>query len=114
MVVDPSAAVNIAAYVGTMVQDDPCIIALPANLYGRDYTTGESVLQNSGGAVIDKMLNDSGIVGVEVVGKVDPVTGQQKVGIVTSMEIPGAFPVDVVNKFQGVGNRISWKLLGGQ
>jgi len=114
MVVDPSAAVNIAAYVGTMVQDDPCIIALPANLYGRDYTTGESVIKDTGGAVVPSLLFGAGVVGVEVVGRVDPGTGQQTVGISTSQEIPGAFPVDVVNKFQGLGNRISWKLLGGQ
>jgi type IV pilus assembly protein PilY1 len=114
IVVDPSAAVNIAAYVGTMVQDDPCIIALPANLYGRDYTTGESVLKSGGGSVVASLFESEGIVGVEIVGKIDPLTNQQTVGIVTSKEIPGAKPVDVVNKFIGIGNRISWKLLGGQ
>ncbi|MFO1313824.1 MAG: PilC/PilY family type IV pilus protein, partial [Burkholderiales bacterium] len=115
IVVDPSAAVNIVAYVGTMVQDDPCIIALPANLYGRDYTTGESLLTSSGGGpVVASIYEKEGIVGAEIVGKIDPVTKQQTVGIVTSKEIPGARPVTVVNKFRGIGNRISWKLLGGQ
>jgi hypothetical protein len=114
IVVDPSAAVNIAAYAGTMVADDPCVIALPANLYGRDYTTGESLLKDSGGAVVASLLDTNGIIGIEIVGKIQPLTGQQVVGIVTSQEIPGARPVDVVNKFIGIGNRISWKLLGGQ
>ena len=77
-------------------------------------TTGESVIKDTGGAVVPSMLFLKGVVGVEVVGRVDPSTGQQTVGISTSQEVPGAFPVDVVNKFQGLGNRISWKLLGGQ
>ena len=112
--VDPSAAVNIAAYAGTRVQDDPCIIALPASLYGRDYTTGESIITDTSGTVV-KPYEDfpEGLVGLDIVGMVQ-ADGSQLVGIVASKEIPGARPVKVVNKFKGIGNRISWKLLGGQ
>jgi Tfp pilus tip-associated adhesin PilY1 len=117
IVVDPAAAVNIAAYAGTRVQDDPCIIALPASLYGRDYTTGESLLKDDSDGPNDppraSLLFTEGIVGIDIVGKIQD-DGTQVVGIVTSQEVPGARPVQVVNKFRGVGNRISWKLLGGQ
>jgi hypothetical protein len=112
-VVDPTAAVNIAAYVGTRVQDDPCVIALPASLYGRDYTTGESLLQDDSENVVSYIDFQEGLVGVDIRGmKQDD--GSQLIGIVASKEIPGARPVKVVNKFKGIGNRISWKLLGGQ
>lgn len=113
IVVDPSAAVNIAAYAGTRVQDDPCVIALPASLYGRDYTTGESLIQDTSGNVLQFEDFPEGLVGLDIVGMVQ-ADGSQLVGIVASKEIPGARPVKVTNKFKGIGNRISWKLLGGQ
>jgi type IV pilus assembly protein PilY1 len=113
IVVDPTAAVNIAAYVGTRVQDDPCVIALPASLYGRDYTTGESLLQDDSENIVSYIDFQDGLVGVDIRGmKQDD--GSQLIGIVASKEIPGAKPVKVVNKFKGIGNRISWRLLGGQ
>jgi hypothetical protein len=106
------AAVNIVAYVGTTVQDDPCVIALPAYLYARDYTTAESLIQ-SGGSTVWREAFPEGLVGLDIVGLKQP-DGTQLVGIVASKEIPGARPVQLVNKFSGVGSRISWKLLGGQ
>jgi Tfp pilus tip-associated adhesin PilY1 len=112
IVVDPMAAVNIVSYVGTTVQDDPCVIALPAYLYGRDYTTGESLIE-SGGTIVWREAFPEGLVGLEVVGLIQ-ADGTQYVGVIASTEVIGARSVKLVNKFSGVGNRISWKLLGGQ
>ncbi|MFO1412486.1 MAG: PilC/PilY family type IV pilus protein [Burkholderiales bacterium] len=113
IVVDPQANVNVAAYVGTMVQSDPCLISLPAKLYARDYTTGES-LAMSGGTVQAYIDFPDGLIDIATVGMIQS-DGSQIVGILGSREgKPGTEPVTLANKFIGQGSRMSWRLLGVQ
>ena len=114
IVSDVNADVNIFAFIGTQVPNDPCLIALPATLYARDYTTGRSLLQDSGGAQVASIAMASGAVGGTLVGRVDPVTGAQSLGWLVSTEVPGSKPIDIINPITGPGNRLSWRLLTGQ
>lgn len=113
VVVDPQSNVNVAAYVGTMVQDDPCIISLPAKLYARDYTTGEALTTDTGGTVIPYIDFVKGLVDIETVGMIQ-TDGSQVIGIIGSQEVPGIKPAPIKNKFTGLGTRMSWRLLGGE
>jgi type IV pilus assembly protein PilY1 len=113
IVVDVAADVNVAAYIGTQAPNDPCIISLPASLYARDYTTARSLLE-SGGTTVASILWSSGAVGGTLVGRVNPVTGEQSLGWLLSKEVPGSEPVDIQNPVKGPGNRLTWRLLTGQ
>lgn len=113
IVVDPQSNVNVAAYVGTRVQDDPCIISLPASLYARDYTTGEALTTDTGGGIVASIDFPKGLVDIETVGMIQP-DGTQVIGIIGSQEIPGIKPAPIKNKFTGLGTRMSWRLLGGE
>ncbi|MCC7326109.1 MAG: hypothetical protein IT521_04825 [Burkholderiales bacterium] len=110
IVVDVVADVNIAAYVGTKVQDDPCLISLPAKLYARDYTSARSLLLDSGGSTVAYMDFPFGAVGVTLVGRIQP-DGTQSLGALVSGEVPGTKPVDIRNPVTGPGSRLSWRLL---
>jgi type IV pilus assembly protein PilY1 len=113
IVVDVAADVNVAAYIGTQVPNDPCIISLPASLYARDYTSARSLLE-SGGSTVASILWDKGAVGGTLVGRMNPVTGEQSLGWLLSKEVPGSEPVDIQNPVKGPGNRLTWRLLTGQ
>lgn len=112
IVVDPQSNVNVAAYVGTKVQDDPCLISLPATLYARDYTTGEALTMD-GSTVVSGIDFEKGLVDIETVGMIQD-DGSQVVGIIGSQEVPGIKPAKIKNKFTGIGTRMSWRLLGGE
>lgn len=112
IVVDPQSNVNVGAYVGTRVQNDPCLIALPATLYARDYTTGEALTWD-GSTVVNGIEFEQGLVDIETVGMIQ-ADGSQIVGIIGSQEVPGIKPAKIKNKFTGVGTRMSWRLLGGE
>ncbi|MCC7039177.1 MAG: hypothetical protein IT516_02580 [Burkholderiales bacterium] len=112
IVVDPQSNVNVAAYVGTKVQNDPCLISLPATLYARDYTTGEALTWD-GSTVVNGIEFEQGLVDIETVGMIQS-DGSQIVGIIGSQEVPGIKPAKIKNKFTGVGTRMSWRLLGGE
>ena len=52
IVQDPDANANIASYIGTKIQDDPCLLSLPAYLYARDYTSARSLILDSSGSLV--------------------------------------------------------------
>src|SRR5207247_6270551 len=45
MITPVRAAVSVVAYAGTAAQDNPCLTGLPATLYVRGFSFGESLLQ---------------------------------------------------------------------
>ena len=112
IVVDVQADVNIAAYVGTQAQNDPCVISLPATLYARDFTTAKSLLLSSG-TTVPGIAISQGAIGTTIVGRRDS-SGNQSLGILVSTEIPGTKPFDVQNPVTGPGQRLSWRLLTGE
>jgi type IV pilus assembly protein PilY1 len=110
IVVDVQSNVNIAQYVGTRVQDDPCLISLPAFLYARDYTTARSLLV-SGGTVVSSIFLPNGAASAMTVGRTQ-ADGTQTLGVLVFGEIPGILPFDLQNPVVGQGSRLSWRLLG--
>lgn len=113
IVVDVNADVNIAAYIGTQVQNDPCAISLPATIYARDYATGRSLLEDSSNNIVGSIVVPNGVVGGTLVGRTDS-QGNQTLGFLGSTEIPGSQPWNIANPVTGPGNRLSWRLLTGQ
>jgi hypothetical protein len=113
IVVDPQSSANIASYIGTKIQDDPCVISLPAFLYARDYTTARSLVQDSGGTIQPYMYFPGGAVSGQLVGRVQP-DGSLSLGAIVSGEIPGTTPVNIANPITGPGIRWSWRLLTGE
>jgi type IV pilus assembly protein PilY1 len=114
IVTDVEADVNTVTYVGTQAQTDPCIIALPANVYAREYTTGRSLLADAGGNPIPAFYSAAGGVGMQVVGMTDPSTGAITLGGLLSLEIPGTSPIRFVPPNIVGNNRFGFRLLPGQ
>jgi type IV pilus assembly protein PilY1 len=112
IVVDVTADVNIAAYIGTRVQDDPCLIALPGRLYAHDYTSGRSLLLDSGGTVIAYLNLPAGGTSVTIVGRIQ-ADGTQTLGAVAGKgdASGGIETADIRNPVTGPGSRLSWRLL---
>jgi type IV pilus assembly protein PilY1 len=137
IVVDVQANVNIVQYIGTKVQDDVCLISLPAVLYARDYTTAKSLLRDpgvrvggalpsdpignacvsgsaaTGNGIVASITLPNGAVGSITIGRVQP-DGSQSLGALISGEVPGTTPLDLQNPVIGPGNRLSWRLLGAE
>jgi len=115
IVVDVIANVNAAAYIGTQVTKDPCVLALPASFYVHDYITGESLLQSGyDGPVIASQLLSTGGVGIQLTGFVQ-VDGSQTMGGIITAESGGNSTVfNIRNVVTGPGARMSWRLLTGE
>jgi len=114
IVVDPQANANVAAYIGTMIQSDPCVISLPAFLYARDYTTGSSLIEDSTGTVQKYLAYGTGAVGFTgPLGRVQ-ADGSISLGGIVSAETGGSSSVNFKNPITGPGLRWSWRLLTGE
>ena len=111
---DVEGDVNTITYIGTQLQPDPCIIALPANIYAREYTTGRSLLADSAGKPKASVFSATGGVGIQVIGLTDPKTGEVKLGGLLSLEVPGTLPIVFVPPNIVGNNRFGFRLLGGQ
>ena len=70
IIVAPAAAAGVIAYVGTSPPlDDPCLTGLPATIYARAYSTGQSLLVDSDSVtILPSIYSDTGGVGVAIVG----------------------------------------------
>lgn len=116
IVVDVEADVNVVSYIGTQVTNDPCTIALPANIYGREYASGRSLVFDGAGNPF--VFSQSGGVGMQIVGlEVRDASGNVigvQLGGLASHEIPGTGPVPFLNPTASTRNRFSWRLLQGQ
>ena len=112
IVVDVEADVNAVAYIGTQIPSDPCTIALPANIYVREYATATSLISDPTNGWF---YNDpSGGVGLQIIGMQDPTTGAITLGGLLSHEIPGTKPVTINPPTTFGRNRFSWRLLTGE
>jgi Tfp pilus tip-associated adhesin PilY1 len=115
IVVDVIANVNAAAYIGTQVTQDLCVVDLPAILYVHDYTTGESLLQSgANGPIIASQLLSTGGVGIQLTGFVQADGSQTLGGIITSESGGNSTVFNIKNAVTGPGARMSWRLLTGE
>ena len=112
VVVDVEADANVIIYIGTQVPNDPCLIALPADIYAREFASGKALLYDS--ANNPYVYDPAGGVGLQIVGLQDPVTGAISLGGFLSHEIPGTKPLTLLNPLFGGRNRLSWRALSGE
>ncbi len=112
IVVDVQSALNFVVYAGTAVQPDPCLTSLPAYIYARDLSTGESLIY-SGGVVQPYYFTTEGVVGLELIALDSPTSTFPVLRIAGSPEIAGKdqLIVEVKPKAGGGGHRLSWRLL---
>ncbi len=112
IVIDVEGDVNTVTYIGTQTTNDPCTVALPANIYAREYATATSLINDplNGWFYHD----DAGGVGMQIVGIQDPVTGAITLAGLLSHEIPGTKPIAFKNPSTFGRNRMSWRILTGE
>ena len=68
IIVPPQAAAGVIGYLTSPPLDDPCLTALPATVYARAYSTGQSMLLDSDGVtILPSIFSDTGGVGVAIV-----------------------------------------------
>ncbi|HQR10175.1 MAG TPA: PilC/PilY family type IV pilus protein [Casimicrobiaceae bacterium] len=116
IVQDPDANANIASWIGTKIQDDPCLISLPAYLYARDYTSARSLILDSAGSLVPYIYFSTGLTGAPISG-LTQADGSITLGTPANLPVGGASiitPVNFVNPISGPGVRWSWRLLSGQ
>jgi fructose-specific component phosphotransferase system IIB-like protein len=63
IVTNPEADLNVVAFIGTEVPNDPCLTSLPAFIYGRDFTTAASDLVSATGVAEASAFSAQGAVG---------------------------------------------------
>jgi type IV pilus assembly protein PilY1 len=109
------ATYSMVAYLGTSAQDDPCLTGQPATLYAREFAQGNSLLTDSGGAIVAGILIPEGGVGLEIVNfaenSSDPTAPDLR--IATTAGTTG-LPAFVKPKLPQVvtAHRMSWRLIG--
>ena len=109
---DVLADLNLVGYNGTSVQPDPCLTSLPAYVYARDFTTGESLIF-TGGVVQPYYFSAEGAVGLELVALDSPTTSFPELAIVFTKETNASIaPIKVKPKAFGGGHRLTWRILG--
>ena len=113
IVTDPVAEFNVVVFTGTVLQPDPCLIALPAYIYARDYVSGESLVY-SGSTQVASYYSAEGAVGIEIVALYDSSNPAFPTLAIVGTKAPdgSVFPVKVKPKTFGGGHRLSWRILG--
>jgi type IV pilus assembly protein PilY1 len=118
MITPVQAAISVVAYAGTAAQDNPCLTGLPATLYVRGFSFGESLLQtdpnvNANGGVPEVQ----GAVGLDITIFVDSSSAGSAAGVDIRIAVTAGTTGDVI--FQHVtppaflaAHRMSWRLLG--
>jgi hypothetical protein len=114
IVVPPQAAITVVAYVGTSPQPDPCLTGQTANIYARNFATGASLLQNSGGTPLESVASTEGAVGLDIVGfETAPGAPQPDIRLAITLGTTGEVTfINVTPPPNPSGHRMSWRLLG--
>ncbi len=115
IVVDPESDVNIASYVGTKVQDDPCIINLPAFFYARDYTSGRSLIDDGSGRPGCQYYEARAAFPASRTRRAARGSSAfSACRLANAGAHPPIDPVKLINPVTGPGIRWSWRLLTGE
>ncbi len=119
IIVAPQAALSVVAYLSTYPSTDPCVIGLPATLYAREYSRGNSLLLDSGGATVESVDLPDGGVGLDILWlEKDPSTasGSYDPNLVIRVEGTDKAKAGIIVKIKNpelIGaHRMSWRLIG--
>jgi type IV pilus assembly protein PilY1 len=122
IVIPPQAAISIVAYAAAAPQTDPCLTGQPANIYAREFSFGNSVIDTSDAT---QTYGDSG----QAVAVAEGAVGAELLSVDASSSAPGSLNFDVrIGITQGIDgklrtikltlpgylseHRMSWRLLG--
>ena len=112
---DVYADVQTVVFAFSKPQNDPCLGDLTSALYARDFTTGASVLQSAGGAVVPS-IDIGGISGVALI---QSSSGDVRLQVTTTSVAKGgpagsgqvfSFGVKLAGGLS-LKHRVSWRLL---
>ena len=110
------AAISVVGYIGTSPQTDPCLTGQPANLYVRQFSTGESLLTDPlTGFAAGTIYSPEGGVGIEIVSFADNASSSTgpDIRVAVTMGTTGDvkfFKIKLPNILNA--HRMSWRLLG--
>jgi len=114
IVVPPQAAVDVVAWVGTSAQDDQCLTGQKSNAYARVFSTGATVIFDSGGVALDSVPITEGAVGLDIVGfETAPGASQPDIRLAITLGTTGQVTfISLTPPPPPYGHRMSWRLLG--
>jgi hypothetical protein len=109
------AAISVVAYAATSPQNNPCLTGLPARLYVREFSLGETLITDASGNPYVDMVQ--GAVGLDIAIFVDSSSAGSAAGVDIRVAVTAGTTGDVI--FQHItppsflsAHRMSWRLLG--
>jgi type IV pilus assembly protein PilY1 len=113
--VGPQAVISIVAYSGTRPQTDPCLTGLPATIYAREFSRGNSVLEDDFGNIVESIDSPSGAVGMHLLSleSAGPPGSPPLLRIAITQGSDGRTRLIKVKPPEFLSaHRMSWRLLG--
>jgi type IV pilus assembly protein PilY1 len=117
IVVAPAAALSVVAYLATYPSTDPCVTGLPATLYAREFSRGNSLLLDSGGNIVESVDLPDGGVGLDILAlEKDSASSSTDPNLVIRVEGADKSKEGTIVKIKGPellgAHRMSWRLIG--
>ncbi len=118
IIVAPQAAMSVVAYVATYPSTDPCATGLPASLYAKEFSRGNSLLTDSSGNTVESIDFPEGFPGAPtlITYKPDDPTATDLppcAGTICIKPPGGNGEYITLKKPDAVGgHRMSWRLIG--
>ncbi len=113
IVAAPQAAVSIIGYIGSSVQTDPCLTGMQANVYAREFSTGQSLFTDSGGVPIESVAVPEGGVGLAIVALETAAGAAPEIRLVVTTAAKISPKILKPGKSGALADhRMSWRLLG--
>ncbi|HZQ61836.1 MAG TPA: PilC/PilY family type IV pilus protein, partial [Casimicrobiaceae bacterium] len=113
IVVPPQAALSVVTYSATSPQLDPCLTGQPATVYAREYSRGDSVMEDANGNQVETFYSAEGGVGLELLA-LDSFSSTDVPNIVIGLTLgtTGKLkPINVISPSFAWTHRMSWRLL---
>jgi type IV pilus assembly protein PilY1 len=113
IVVPPQAALSVVTYSATSPQTDPCLTGQPANVYAREFSRGNSLMQDANGNAVETFYSAEGGVGLDLLA-LDTVTSSGIPNIVVGLTLgtTGKLkPITITPPNFFEAHRMSWRLL---
>ncbi|MBK7589761.1 MAG: hypothetical protein IPI27_00070 [Betaproteobacteria bacterium] len=117
IIVAPQAALSIVAYLATYPSTDPCATGLPATLYAREFARGNSLLLDTGGAIMESIDLPDGGVGLDIISlEKDASSGSTDPNLVIRVEGTDKSKEGTIVRLKNPvllgAHRMSWRLIG--
>ena len=114
IITDVTADLQTVVFVFSKPSDDPCVGALTSVLYARDFTTGNSVLESTGGEVVPSIADVGAVAGVTLIQGAGGATSTSSSNVRAQVTTMTGQVVSFGIKLAAAVNnrhRVSWRLL---